>query len=139
MKALFDTNVVLDVLLDRQPFVDNAVKLFSLVDNGHIGGAICATTVTTIFYIASKDFGRKRAREQVHDLLKLFEIAPVDREALEAALLLDFSDFEDAVIHESARAAGVTAIVTRDQKDFLRSEIPVLLPSELLAAVSALK
>ena len=82
------------------------------MDNGRIKGSICATTVTTIYYIAAKDFGRSRAREQVHGLLGLFEVAPVDRDVLDAALDIDFSDYEDAVLHEAARAVGAITIVT---------------------------
>ena len=137
MNILFDTNVIMDVLLEREPFLDSAVKLFALVDNGRIKGSICATTVTTVFYIAAKDFGRRRARDQVHGLLGLFEVAPVDRDVLDGALDLDFSDYEDAVLHEAARAVGATAIVTRDRRDFANSAIPALDPQELLAAVAA--
>ena len=111
---LFDTNVVLDVLLDRQPHIDLAAKLFALVDNGRREGAICATTATTIYHIAAQSFGRRRAHSQVHELLTLFAVAPVDRDVLGRALDLDFTDFEDAVLHEAARSAGAAAIVTRD-------------------------
>lgn len=138
MNVLFDTNVILDVLLEREPFIDTASKLFALVDNGRIKGSICATTVTTIFYIAAKDFGSRRARDQVHGLLGLFEIAPVDRDVLDGALDVDFSDYEDAVLHEAARAVGATAIVTRDRRDFVNSAIPALDPQELLAAIASL-
>jgi predicted nucleic acid-binding protein len=137
VNVLFDTNVILDVLLGRDPYVDAASKLFALVDNGRIKGSICATTVTTVYYIAAKDFGRSRAREQVHGLLGLFEVAPVDRDVLDGALDIDFADYEDAVLHEAARAVGATAIVTRDRGDFARSAIPALDPQELLAAIAA--
>jgi len=137
VNVLFDTNVILDVLLEREPFIDAASKLFALVDNGRIKGSICATTVTTIFYITAKDFGQRRARDQVHGLLGLFEVAPVDRDVLDGALDVDFSDYEDAVLHEAARAAGATAIVTRDRRDFVNAAIPALDPQELLAAIAA--
>lgn len=137
MRVLFDTNVVLDVLLDRESHVDVAGKLFALVDNGHIEGSISAATATTIYYIAAKSFGRKRAHTQVHELLALFEVAPVDRDVLDRALDLDFTDFEDAVVHEAARAAGAAAIVTRDGLDFANATVPVFDPQELLAAVAA--
>lgn len=137
MKVLFDTNVVLDVLLDREPHVGVAVKLFALVDNDRLEGSLCATTVTTVFYIAAKSFGRKRALSQVRDLLDLFAIADVDRDVLDRALDLDFADFEDAVAHEAARASGVAAIVTRDGRDFANASLPVFDPAELLAAVAA--
>ena len=137
MNVLFDTNVILDVLLEREPHVEAASRLFALVDNGRIRGCICATTATTIYYIAAKSFGGRRARDQIHGLLGLFEVAPVDRPVLDGALDLDFSDYEDAVVHEAARAVGATAIVTRDRDDFAHSAIPVLAPAELLATIVA--
>ena len=137
MKVLFDTNVVLDVLLDREPYVDVAAKLFALVDNGRVEGSICATTATTIYYIAAKSFGRRRAHSQVHELLTLFAVAFVDRDVLDRALDLDFTDFEDAVVHEAARNVGAAAIVTRDGADFANATVPVFDPQELLAAVAA--
>lgn len=136
MNILFDTNVILDVLLDRTPHVDAAAKLFALVDNGRLDGSICSTTVTTIYYIAARSFGRQRAREQVRRLLVLFSVAPVDREALDGALDLDLPDYEDAVVHEAARGVGAEAIVTRDRTGFAHAEIPVLDPEELLAAIA---
>jgi predicted nucleic acid-binding protein len=137
VKVLFDTNVVLDVLLEREPHIGVAAKLFALVDNGRLEGSICATTATTIYYIAAKSFGRRRAHAQVHELLGLFDIAAVDRDVLDRALDLDFADFEDAVAHEAARAGGMSAIVTRDGGDFAKASLPVLDPHELLAAIAA--
>ena len=137
MNVLFDTNVILDVLLEREPHVDAASKLFALVDNGHINGSICATTATTVYYMAAKSFGSRRARDQVHGLLGLFAVAPVGRDVLDGALDIDFPDYEDAVLHEAALAAGATVIVTRDRDDFVKSAIPALDPVELLAVVAA--
>ena len=137
MKVLFDTKVVLDVLLDRGPYVTAAARLFSLVDNGDLEGSICATTVTTVFYIAAKSFGSKRAQGQVRELLSLFDVATVDHDVLTRALALDFADFEDAVVHEAASAGGMSAIVTRDRQGFANATIPVFDPHELLAAVTA--
>jgi predicted nucleic acid-binding protein len=139
VKVLFDTNVILDVLLEREPHIDAAAKLFALADNGRINGCICATTATTIYYIAAKSFGARRARDQVHGLLGLFEVAPVGKDVLDGALDIDFSDYEDAALHEAARAAGATVIVTRDRDDFANAAIPVLDPIELLAVVAASK
>lgn len=137
MKVLFDTNVVLDVLLEREPYVETASKLFALVDNGRVDGLICATTATIVYYIAAKSFGSRRARDQVCMLHGLFDVAPVDRDVLNAALDLEFQDYEDAVLHEAAVAVGAAAIVTRDRDGFARAMIPVLDPPELLAAMAA--
>jgi predicted nucleic acid-binding protein len=136
MKVLFDTNVVLDVLLARAPHVDDAAILFSLVDRGVLQGVLCATTVTTLHYLAERAVGRQRARRHIEELLAIFGIAPVDDTVLQQALRLEFDDFEDAVLHEAARGAQAVAIVTRNGRDFRRATLPVFTPSLLLAAVS---
>jgi predicted nucleic acid-binding protein len=137
VKVLFDTNVVLDVLLAREPHAGVAARLFTLVDNERIDGAVCATTVTTVAYVATKAVGGKQAKKLLRQLLDLFAVAPVDRDVIEAALRLDFVDTEDAVVHEAARAWGAAGIVTRNGRDFARASLPVLEPEELLAAVVA--
>ena len=137
MKILFDTNVVLDVLLDRAPHVDPASKLFSLVDAERIDGAVCATTITTIYYIAAKSFSAAKAKKEIRKLLALFEVAPIDKHVLDAALQLTFRDYENAVLYEATQAVGADAIVTRDQAGFPRAKLPILAPAELLAAIAA--
>jgi len=131
LKILFDTNIVLDVLMDRLPYSDAAVELFSKVEDGSIIGYLCGTTITTVFYLAAKTVGAARAQEEVKKLLSLFEVAPVNRHVLESALVLDFNDFEDAVIHEAACHVGADAIVTRNQKDFKKSRISVYSSEEM--------
>ena len=137
MRVLFDTNVVLDHLLEREPFVDSAERLLSLVDSGGLDGVVCSTTVTTIHYLASKVVGAAEATAYIRELLAMFDVACVDREVLRGALDAGFSDFEDAVLHEAARAAGASAIVTRNGRDFTRSTAPVFTPVELIAALQA--
>jgi predicted nucleic acid-binding protein len=131
LKLLFDTNIVLDVLMDRLPHSDVAVELFSKVEDGTIIGYLCGTTITTVFYLAAKAAGAPRAQEELKKLLSLFEVAPVNRHVLESALVLDFNDFEDAVIHEAACHIGADAIVTRNQRDFKKSRIPVYTSDEM--------
>lgn len=132
MRILFDTNVVLDVLLDRDPFSLTSAKLFSKAESGEISGYVCATTVTTIHYLSRKVIGDDSAKEEIHKLLKLFEVAPVNRVVLETALSLAFKDFEDAVLHESARHKEAQGIVTRDLTGFKQSKIQIFSPEELL-------
>jgi len=138
VRVLFGADVLLDVLLEREPYVQVATRLLALVDNGRIEGSICATAVATLYYVGAKDLGRKRAHEQVRTLLGVFEVAPVDRDVLQRALDDDgFSNYEDAVVHEAAHAAGVSAIVTRNGRDFAKATIPIFEPLELLAAIAA--
>jgi len=135
MKVLFDTNVVLDVLLAREPFGAVALQLMSLADKGRLQGVLCATTLTTIHYLATKAVGRRQAQRHVRELLAIFEVAPVDAGVLARALDLRFPDYEDAILHEAALAAGSAGIVTRNAKDFSAATIPIFSPQELLSAV----
>jgi predicted nucleic acid-binding protein len=133
LRVLVDTNVVLDVLLDREPFVHDSADILSRVETGEVSGWLCATTVTTLFYLVAKAAGVATARAEVRSLLSLFEVAPVNRPILDGAVALEFSDFEDAVLHEAARQIEAQAIVTRKPQDFDHSEIPVYTPEELKA------
>jgi predicted nucleic acid-binding protein len=138
MKILFDTNVILDVLLDREPFSDDAALLMSLVEKSDIIGFICATTVTTIHYLAAKALGHQAASRHIRTLLALFVVAPVNRVVLEGAAASKFKDFEDAVLHESAIHAGAEYIVTRNSADFKKSKIPIFSPTDLINTMESL-
>ena len=139
MKVLFDTDVLLDLMLDRQPFAEAAAELASRVERGELEGCLAAGTVTTLHYLARKVLGEKAVREAMVDLLALFEVAPVNRAVLQSALGLPFADFEDAVLHEAARQARAEAIVTRNLDDFRKSQLPVYAPDELLSALDAVE
>lgn len=132
MRILFDTHVILDVLLDREPFSSTAAKLFSEVEAGNISGYVCATTITTLHYLASKVIDAASAKEEINKLTMLFEVAPVNRAVLDAALVSEFKDFEDAVVHEAALYQGVQGIVSRDFNGFKKSKINVYSPEDLL-------
>lgn len=138
MNILFDTNVLLDVLLDREPFAVDAAFLMTKVEQGEIGGYLCATTVTTIHYLIAKALGAKEAGRHIQSLLSLFIIAPVNRAVLEQALAASFTDFEDAVLHAAACHAGVQSIVTRNVRDFSKATLPVFAPGELVNALEVL-
>ena len=132
MKILFDTNVILDELLERAPFYRSAAKLFEAVELQHLTGYLAATTVTTIHYLAVRTIGIQKSHREIANLLLLFAVASVNHTVLTAALHLPFRDYEDAVIHEAARLADVDGIVTRDGADFVKSTLPVYTPEELL-------
>jgi predicted nucleic acid-binding protein len=138
MKTLFDTNIILDVLLDRSPFADDSSYLLAKVEESELVGYACATTITTIHYLATKVLGRQAASTHIDTLLSLFTIAPVNRLVLENAIKLKFSDFEDAVLHEAALHAGAKYIVTRNTKDFKKSKLPVFEPKEFINMLKSL-
>lgn len=135
MRILFDTNIILDLLLDRGPFVEHAQALFEKVESNELKGYLGATTVTTLDYLLTKALSTQEATQIIKKLLKLFEIAPVNRLVLENALDSGFLDFEDAVLHTAAVHSGVQAIVTRDEKGFRKAQLPIYSPEALLNAL----
>lgn len=133
MKVLVDTNVVLDVLLARKPFVDAAAEIFGRIERSELEGFLCATTLTTVDYLITQSITGAESRKALQHLMELFEVAPVNRPVIEEALRSRVIDFEDAVLEQSARLAGVDVIVTRNTKDFRRSVVKALDPDELLS------
>ena len=131
MKVLFDTNVVLDVLLDRKQFIALSASLVSSVETNNIEGYLCATTVTTIDYLVAKTHGRKVAKACIQKLLSIFKIAKVDQEVLSLSVESEFTDFEDAVQYYSGHQVEVDSIVTRNINDYKKASCPVYSPSEL--------
>jgi predicted nucleic acid-binding protein len=134
LNILFDTNVVLDGLLDREPFGHQAALLFNAAEESTINGFICANSVTTLFYLMQKAKSQQFARQKVKALLDLFEIAPVNRSVLEDAVHNGFRDYEDGVVYQAALAIHADGIVTRNTADFRNSKIPIYSPLELLVA-----
>lgn len=131
MRVLIDTNVVLDFLQEREPFVENAARLFERVDAGEIEGFIAATTVTNIYYIIRRVAGKVVAQDAITQVLSDLNICAVDLAVLEQALALNFEDFEDAVQYACAVVYGVDTIVTRDASGFINAEIPVVMPEDI--------
>jgi restriction endonuclease S subunit len=135
LKIVLDTNIVLDVLLEREPFASLSINLFNAVEQQVIQGylcALCATTITTIDYLLTKSIGKQSAKVSINQLLNLFAIAEVNDVILKAAINSDFSDFEDAVLYHSGVCAGVDGFVTRNSKDFKTASLPIYSPTELL-------
>ncbi len=128
MRVLIHTDVVMDLLLDRKPYSQDAAKCFSKVETGEIEGLLCASTVTTVYYLISKALGARKAKDIIALLLSFFEVAPVNQTVLKGALDLSITDFENAVLHEAAHLANVELIITRNTSGFKESKIPVQLP-----------
>jgi predicted nucleic acid-binding protein len=132
LKVLFDTNVILDVLLQRQPYDIAATKLMAAAETSQITGYLGATTVTTLFYLYAKTSSRGDARRAVDKLLQIFSITPINHNVLQAALKRDFKDYEDAVLHEAGLRVGVDCIVTRNAKDFSKANVTIYEPHDLV-------
>lgn len=130
MNILVDTNVILDVLLEREPFAANSSRIMASIENKACTGLPCATTLTTIHYLACKTIGKAAGSKAIQTLLQIYQVAPVDHNVLLMALNSGFGDYEDAVLYTAGVRAGAKAIITRNVKDFTASELPVYTPEE---------
>jgi len=137
MNILFDTNVILDVIEQRHSYYPQAALLMAAVEHGQLTGLLCATTVTTLFYLTRKRVGSLPAQTEIAQLLQLYQVAPVTHAVLLAATTLGMMDYEDAVLHESARLAGADGIVTRNEADFRRASMAIYTPEMLLRLLNA--
>jgi predicted nucleic acid-binding protein len=131
-RILFDTNIVLDVLLDRQPYVEASAAAWAAVETGVSEGMLAAHAVTTIHYLVRKEMGSGKAMRVISAILRVFAVAAVDGAVVQEALQLRFSDFEDAVTAAAARRAGCECIVTRDPKGFRGSPVRCLTPEAVM-------
>ena len=128
MKLMIDLNVVLDVLMNRQPFASDSLAVCSGTDRC----LVSAHMVTTAVYLTEK-FGPEATNATLDFLLGNFTVVPCDAKILSAARLLEFGDYEDAVVAASAQKAGCRYIVTRNPQDFAHSPVPAVTPGEFLA------
>jgi predicted nucleic acid-binding protein len=136
-RILFDTNIVLDVLLDRQPHVEASAAAWAAVETGISEGMLAAHAVTTIHYLVRKELSDIKARRIISAILRVFGIATVDTRVVQEALQLPFSDFENAVTAAAARSAGCEFIVTRDPKGFRGSPVRCLTPEAIIPLLSS--
>ncbi len=133
MKKLFiDTNILLDVFLNREAFVEAAAAVFADCESGKIKGSVSAVSLNNLHYILARHIGKNKALEAVRIVLNLFAVVPLDDRLLRLAADLAHKDFEDAIQLHSAVQAGADCIVTRDVSHFPKNELPILTPSDYL-------
>lgn len=129
---LLDTNILLDVLLNREPLVNESRKIWQANLAGQITAYITATSLTNIYYYASKAKGSAEGLKAVNVCLKAFEICKIDREILELAAAMRGRDYEDDIQSVCALIEGLDAVVTRDIKGFRDAGIKLYTPAQLI-------
>ena len=139
MRILLDTNIVLDIALGRVPHLADSADVFRKIDNESIYGFVTATTITDIYYVAKREKGHQITIDFIRNLIEIVDVIGIDREIVIASLLSEFIDFEDAIQSVSSGINRIDYIITRNQKDFMKSEITALSPKELLALLKKKK
>lgn len=133
MKALIDTCIIIDVLQSRKPFSTDAEKIFLLAANNQFTGYITAKSTTDIYYLTHRlTHSDKSSREVLSKLFTLFEVIDTAGIDCQRAIPSTVSDYEDAVLIETALRFKVNCIVTRNTKDFINSSVTVYSPEEFI-------
>lgn len=136
MKLFIDTNVVLDVLAQREPWFGDSARLLAHIEQGGASGHIAAHTLTTLHYLLARHLGQQKTAAVLIDLTAMLRVEPVDHQVLQQALSLGWRDFEDAVQAVTAAQCQADCLVTRNPRDFRQSLVPVITPSEFLALLT---
>lgn len=136
MKVLLDTCVVIDVLQDRQPFSEPAKEIFLLNANNIFSGYITAKSITDIYYLMHRiTHDNKKSRNIIDKLLSLFQVLSTDGADCQKAILSETSDYENAVMIETALRADIDCIVTRNEHDYQHSPITIYSPTQFLEKI----
>lgn len=136
--VFLDTNVVFDLLGERQPFYLSAAKIATLADQGDIRVVVSALTYSTVYYLLSKFEEKELVKEKIRKFKVIAETSDVTDKILDKGLSSLFSDFEDALQYYCAIQNGCNILITRNAKDFKESDIAVLSPDEYLSSLKAI-
>jgi predicted nucleic acid-binding protein len=133
MKILIDTNVIIDILEHREPFFMDSYKVIQLSLEGKLEAVMSAGAVTDVYYIISRSIrDHNKAREKIVGLTALVRICDTFAVDITAALTMNISDFEDAVVSAIAKREKANYIITRNEKDFTNSSVPAISPAQFL-------
>lgn len=135
MKVLIDTNVILDVLCNHADFVEDATKIFKLCEVNKVDGYISALSVPNIVYIMRKELDSEKTADILEKLSLIFKIADLKGSDIIKAAKVGFNDYEDALQSVCALRIKADYIITRNIKDFAKSKVTAIKPSEFLERV----
>jgi predicted nucleic acid-binding protein len=131
--VLLDTNIILDVILDRAPWADDATTLLDLIARHSTRGYVAGHAVTTAYYVVEREKGRAAAVTAVSDLLEILEVVPLEGTDFQRALALGLKDYEDAVQAAACLKIGARFLVTRNDRDFKGAPVASRSAAEVLA------
>lgn len=135
-KLFLDTNVILDLLGEREPYYDSIAKLASLADEEILVLVVSPLSFATLNYFISKFESAQMAREKLRKFKIICEVCNLNEHIIEKGLNSDFKDFEDALQYFSAVDSGCDIIITRNGKDFKKSLLPVFTAEEYLKSLN---
>jgi predicted nucleic acid-binding protein len=138
MDSVFvDTDVILDLFIRREPHHMEALQLFTNLKRSKIKCFTSPIVIANAYYILSKVKDKRYALERIKGLRKFVRVMPVDETVIDAALEKPYKDFEDSIQYACAKRNGIGTIITRNTKDYPKSDIKIANPGEYLDAGKA--
>jgi predicted nucleic acid-binding protein len=137
VKVLLDTNIILDVALERQPFFGASEQILAFAEQGQVEGYVSASTFGDLYYVIRKNKGRESALDFLRNISRFCQVATVDQSAISMALATNFSDFEDAIQYSTAVINHLDTIVTRNSQDFANAVLPIMTPDLLIQVITS--
>lgn len=136
MNVFIDTNILMDIFSNREPFVKMSLKIYILGNQKQIQLYTSSNTITTLHYLLKKYIDEDKIRMALEQVLENIQIIPVDANIIRKSLKSNHKDFEDAIQIISAQSIhSMDCIITRDLKDYKNSEIKVFTPDEFLSKI----
>lgn len=134
MKLMIDTNILLDVLLDRRPYADDSAMIWRLCEAEETEGCISSLSFANMVYVLRKKISKEAIMHMITDLSLIFKFEALEQEDLYAAAGCLWDDFEDAIQFATAVRINADYIITRNKKDYKGSTVPVMTPKDFLAS-----
>jgi predicted nucleic acid-binding protein len=132
-KVLIDTDVILDFFFDRKPFSEFSTRVISLCESNKIKGFVTPVIFSNVYYLLRRTAKHEKVIDKLKQLLEITDVLHMDKEVVKNALNSGFNDFEDALQNFSAISDGkIDMIITRNVKDFKKSELGVFTPETYL-------
>jgi predicted nucleic acid-binding protein len=133
-KVFVDTDIILDMLSERDPFYIHSATLFSAADKGAIKLFVSSLSFANLNYMLSRQYNSDQTRKKLLKFKTLVTVLAVTDKIIELALASDFKDFEDGIQYFTATENNVKILLTRNLKDYKTSEIPVMTAEQFLSA-----
>ncbi len=131
-KVFLDTDVLIDFLTKRVPFEVEAMKLMEYGNRKKLRIYISSLCLSNIYYLVSRVENKTKSREKIKGLLKLTEVLAIDKKIVEKAAYSEFKDFEDGIQNYCAEENGIRIVITRNVKDFNKSNLSIQTPKEFI-------
>jgi predicted nucleic acid-binding protein len=132
IKLFVDSDIILDLLAQREPHYIHAARLFTLINQNKISAYTSPLIFANLHYLLKKQTTNSVALKSLRKLKTLINILPIDERVIEQSLNSVFNDFEDAIQYYTAINNGITLLITRNKIDYKRSKIDILTAEEFL-------